>query len=993
MAAGVDDLAVNLVASAMFEGIKRPIHSIRSFNARRQEISDAFKGSRSKPHLQDAKIEKAFLDLIQVLGNEYGLYTKQVDRFLIELRTSAVPSAIYGLLICGKSADDIKPAFETIYETFSPLPFMADDLFRALTAAISARIEQALGDPGLAEVIRANTEDLRRQIAEITASLRQAKDTDPLDSQTFLDARSRIARAVEVAHRDLPVETERGTRRINISRLVIPARLRAANRNALASVSPNIERGTVTLEDFKANLHRAVVLGDPGGGKTTLTQFLCYAMAKKLNIDVISNPSHVQDKEFKIPLKIAVRSFDRKQKSSPGYTVIDFLRDEFRTCLDNDGELTEKFIRYVLTTGKAFIFFDGLDEVLEVGRRREVASTIEQFLQVYAACPAIITSRIVGYNDAPLPDEFDIFLLTRLSRAEVQKYTEKLIRAVGASAKEASSLAAIFIRQTEHTASDLRENPLLLGLMVYIFKERGDVPDNRPAIYQACSQLLFLKWDQRRDILVNYPEDFELLDLFGYLAVKIFGDADAEDGVSEEWLLNEIKSFFNEWYSDKARATRASKALVEFITGRAWVMCDVGPRVFKFTHRTFMEYFVARRLESESESVGSLFNEIYPKIINAEWDVVSHLALQIASSSGPKAIRAIDAMEDVLDKRRRTSDQELNLLMFCSRSLEYLSVPEEKYRLVVQNIMQRASLVGAVSNIKAISVFTNFGSAGKRSKLYGYLLSEFIASEIGCSDISRKRFARFLLATKPVDALPFDMVAGTIQQLDVLSSHLASLRSAQREFLYLEAQTGLDEARLYLMTYDTEWLSLLKIHGRKLLFDKYDYLAPENYNFLKYIYLSKCLKSIGGNSNGDAEIAESVILVSHLIMSNPDLRVNQGNYPIEMRKFLGDILDGLFRNFFHSFRMAGRKSQKIWASSFLVLLGSIDSDALALSRPQRQRPIFATPRGMKFAKRNLVNRFIPPDLFLEMVNLGDRTLDVDVFSKWANGELNFVTIE
>ena len=69
------------------------------------------------------------------------------------------------------------------------------------------------------------------------------------------------------------------------------------------------------------------------------------------------------------------------------------------------------------------------------------------------------------------------------------------------------------------------------------------MPSNRPEIYKECATLMFEKWDQRRDIIFKIPVDFELLDLFSFLANKIFGSAENEDGVSKDWLLTEVRVF------------------------------------------------------------------------------------------------------------------------------------------------------------------------------------------------------------------------------------------------------------------------------------------------------------------------------------------------------------------------------------------------------------------------------------------------------------------
>src|SRR5439155_8392285 len=132
--------------------------------------------------------------------------------------------------------------------------------------------------------------------------------------------------------------------------------------------------------------------------------------------------------------------------------------------------------------------------------------------------------------------------LTKMKSLYLLKSLSKLSRGIKASA--AKLKADKFLAQTNSLGDDLRENPLMLGLMVYLFIYRGDVPSNKPEIYKECATLMFEKWDQRRDIIFKIPVDFDLLDLFSYLASKIFGSADTEDGVSREWLVAQLRAFF-----------------------------------------------------------------------------------------------------------------------------------------------------------------------------------------------------------------------------------------------------------------------------------------------------------------------------------------------------------------------------------------------------------------------------------------------------------------
>ena len=67
-------------------------------------------------------------------------------------------------------------------------------------------------------------------------------------------------------------------------------------------------------------------------------------------------------------------------------------------------------------------------------------------------------------------------------------------------------------------------------------------------------------------------------------------------------------------------------------------MSEVGHGVFRFTHRTFLEYFFARHLDELHESVSELLRVLKRRIFKGEWDVVCHLALQLKTYRRPRRV-------------------------------------------------------------------------------------------------------------------------------------------------------------------------------------------------------------------------------------------------------------------------------------------------------------------------------------------------------------------
>lgn len=159
-------------------------------------------------------------------------------------------------------------------------------------------------------------------------------------------------------------------------------------------------------------------MGDPGGGKSTLTQLLCHDLAYSIGVD----SSHHGRRDIgptKLPLRVVLRSYDKRRQQNPAYGIVDYIVDECSLALEADKPGTYRILTRLLALGSVVLIFDGLDEILNVEPRREIVTFIEQFADVYAACPILITSRFVGYRDAPMSDDFSLFALTRFDTAEI----------------------------------------------------------------------------------------------------------------------------------------------------------------------------------------------------------------------------------------------------------------------------------------------------------------------------------------------------------------------------------------------------------------------------------------------------------------------------------------------------------------------------------------------------------------------------------------------
>jgi GTPase SAR1 family protein len=705
----------------------------------------------------DPTVRIAISDYETYISATHGQYTVVVEAFHRELMRSGLADAMMELAIVDRQSTTTEEAFHNIYERFFPEQSResALDLYKVIYTSFRASVRGLVGNDALVRFLHSFQKQINSRLDQIDSSSSEPIGITSTDS--LFQTVHAITKGLLAHYKTLKVETLNGAREVNIADIYVSPSLRLTSQqkrvSELASIMPapmeRIQRGTrhvdvatagvrglldFSYSELRSSFRRIVILGDPGGGKSTLCQRLCYDMAKASSLALqYQGKNHVAIEDQKIPFRIILRLFEQARVTEPQLDLLTYLIRDLRHHASADEKELRTACNYLLQTGRAVIAFDGLDEILETARRREYVEIVTAFCNKYPLCPTLVTSRLVGYENAPLPSDFDKVQLKRFEKSEILEYAEKFLTQIGDATKSnAESEAQRFVSQTEDNAADLRRNPLMLGLMLWLFMAKGDVPSNRPAIYSECSTLMFDKWDGNRGIKSAIPSGFDRLQLFSNLSSKIYPYITLRAGVSRQWLTDTLNDYFKDKFVDGAKAYESAESLVNFIVGRAWVMMESGEGIFAFTHQTFMEYFFAKHLESRHDSVKSLFKEIRPKIIKRELDVVNHLALQ-TKCAGNDRLQSI-AIDEILKYADSLSSPPSvqAVMIFAAKALEYLAPSEGDVRrlvaaLVVWSIEQHPTKNSDFGLIHAAIASCNLRRSFVASEVTR-LLSTYIAS-------------------------------------------------------------------------------------------------------------------------------------------------------------------------------------------------------------------------------------------------------------------------
>ena len=139
-----------------------------------------------------------------------------------------------------------------------------------------------------------------------------------------------------------------------------------------------------------------MLLGDPGSGKTTLLNYLVWLLGRPSENVLIDRLG------WRLPVPMALRELRLRGVKDFGGLLEAFLGHAMSEPL-REGE----YLNEMLGTGQAFILLDGIDEVGDQAARTNLRRAVFDGFARYPDCLWVLSSRIVGYDEAPFVVGYD----------------------------------------------------------------------------------------------------------------------------------------------------------------------------------------------------------------------------------------------------------------------------------------------------------------------------------------------------------------------------------------------------------------------------------------------------------------------------------------------------------------------------------------------------------------------------------------------------------
>ncbi|MBM3128469.1 MAG: DUF4062 domain-containing protein, partial [Chloroflexi bacterium] len=409
---------------------------------------------------------------------------------------------------------------------------------------------------------------------------------------------------------------------------------------------PDAARETrlLTALQAAARERQMVLLGDPGGGKSTFANYLALCLAGA-QLEALGETGALPGQNWLkylqpawthgalLPLQIVLRHFAKSDHcNGTAAGLWNFIAQTL------DAQSLADYAPYLqqrLHDGGVLALFDGLDEVADATKSQAVRDAVREFAQTYGhpANRFLVTCRGYAYQDARWQlDHFAIYTLAAFDQAQIDAFIgcwyKEVCRLGWKSETEAEELTGRLQEATRRTdLAPLAKNPLQLAMMASLHFSWGRLPDDRVELYQEMVRLLLVRWQEARlgqetgvTQLVRAGELESALERVAFVAHRSQQGTEGAADISEAMLRSVFKDCLEgDW-------NRAGE-MVTFIQDRAGLLIDRGKGTYTFPHRSYQEYLAGSYLAVQPDfpdQVADLVRANY-----AQWREVALWAVEV----------------------------------------------------------------------------------------------------------------------------------------------------------------------------------------------------------------------------------------------------------------------------------------------------------------------------------------------------------------------------
>ncbi len=518
----------------------------------------------------------------------------------------------------------------------------------------------------------------------------------------------------------------------------------------------------VPLTDLLSTNSRLLIVGDPGGGKTTFMKLIAGVLAKDaLGREKPGRQEHLGlplDKPAPVPVFIRLASFaDILKEKTAVVSCGESWRKLIQVMEHIYGKTKAALLKEQMDRGGCALLLDGLDEVAEDYVRDMIVEVVNSILSHWSDNLIVISSRPFGYHDIADIETITTAHIDAFGNKEIIEFLDRWCQALFQSGDGKTLLEYLpEIRDAIIDSAHIRKlarNPVMLTCLCVVHWNERKLPHGKADLLNAVLRWLLNAREEnrkQRGYTNNFAEE-----CFKALAIAMTCHEDGKQVIVDlSWSAEQLKIPFSDikGIDDSDRIRREGMRFLEEEMLDSGIIEKYGSGQLRFWHLNFQEHFAARSLVDRSDD--DWWEIVAPQLLNPQWiEVLDHLAGCLAGTG-------VYRLHMLVDKVLSTGDPDdlaslarsvgvLGRLLRILDVYDYKPPPRLDWEKAQDKVMEIFSVDGAkqVPVKRRIGAAEALGQAGDhRLKLVPemLLISGIKGVELGKYPVTVVQYQRFV---------------------------------------------------------------------------------------------------------------------------------------------------------------------------------------------------------------------------------------------------------